>query len=193
MQDKNLRSQILDISFVFLYRELKLMFSNEYLPVLQMPYSNNSEYSNFINAEIEKGKGYFFIFDAAIKDAPIHKKTTSQIEILLPKFLQMLDKRKSGYKPFSLQVRNLVLSMCTPELPTFEQVAVHFPLSQRTIQRKLADEGLSFRRIADDIKKELSLYLSKANRMKTMDIAYILGYSEPSAYLHAAKKWQKNN
>ncbi len=193
VQDKNLRSQILDISFVFLYRELKLMFSSEYLPILQMPYSINSEYSNFMNAEIKKGNGYCFIFEAVIKEASINNKVTNQIEILLPKFLQMLDKRKLGYKPFSLQVRNMVLSMCTPELPTFEQVAVHFPLSKRTIQRKLTVEGLSFRKIADDIKKELSLYLSKANRMKTLDIAYILGYSDSSAYLHAAKKWQMNN
>lgn len=56
--------------------------------------------------------------------------------------------------------------------------------------RKLSEEDISFRRITDDIKKELSTYLAKGNKMKTQDIAFILGYSEASAYLHAAKKWQ---
>lgn len=189
VKDRNLRSQLLDIAFVFLFRELKLMVPDEFLPTLQMPYLNRNEYSNFLNADVEKGKGYFFIFDIRVKVAPINKKATGQIEILLPKFLQMLDKRKPGYKSFSQKVRSMVLNMCSPELPTFEQVAVQFPLSQRTIQRKLSAEGLSYRKIADDIKKELSNYLSKSNRIKTLDIAYILGYSESSAYLHAAKKW----
>lgn len=189
VKDRNMRSQLLDIAFVFLFRELKLMVSDELLPTLQMPYLNRNEYSNFLNAGVEKGKGYFFIFDMAVKYAPINKKATGQIEILLPKFLQMLDKRKPGYKPFSQKVRSMVLNMCSPELPTFEQVAVQFPLSQRTIQRKLSAEGLSYRKIADDIKKELSNYLSKSHQIRTLDIAYILGYSESSAYLHAAKKW----
>jgi len=69
-------------------------------------------------------------------------------------------------------------------------VTVHFPLSNRTIQRKFTDEGLSFCKITDDIKSELSSYLSKGNKMKIQDIAFILGYSEPSAYLHAVKKWK---
>jgi AraC-like DNA-binding protein len=80
--------------------------------------------------------------------------------------------------------------MRCPELPIFEQVAVHFPSSNRSIQRKLTDEGLSFRKITDDIKNELSGYLSKGNKMKIQDIAYILGYSDLSAYLHAVKKWR---
>jgi AraC-like DNA-binding protein len=69
---------------------------------------------------------------------------------------------------------------------------VPFPLSSRTFQRKLSEESLSFRRITDDIKKELSIYLAKGNKMKTQDTASILGYSEASSYLHAAKKWELN-
>jgi AraC-like DNA-binding protein len=87
----------------------------------------------------------------------------------------------------------MLLNRCRPELPTFEQVATHFPLSNRSIQRKLTEEGLSFCKITDNIKSELSIYLSKGNKMKTKDIASILGYSEPSAYLHAVKKWKTNS
>jgi len=190
IQDIDLKNQLLDTVYCFLYRELKLMATNEMLPVLKLPYSNCAEHLKFLDARIEKGKEHSFVFDATILDSKINRKTFNEIELLLPKFLQMLDKKKSGYGPFSIQVRNLVLNMCRPELPTFEQVAVHFPLSNRTIQRKLTEEGLSFRKITDDIKSELARYLSKGNKMKTQDIAFILGYAEPSAYLHAVKKWK---
>lgn len=190
IEETTLRNQVLDVVYCFLYRELKLMVSNDLLPTLKIPYSNTSEYSKFLNVEVNKGVCYSFVFCIDILDAQINIKTASEIEVLLPKFLQMLDKKKLGYKSFSLQVRNMVLNMCCPELPTFDQVAVHFPLSNRTTQRKLTQEGLSFRKITDDIKNELSTYLSNGNKMKTQDIAYILGYSEPSAYLHAVKKWK---
>ena len=102
----------------------------------------------------------------------------------------MLTGKPAGYGKFSRQVRGMILNMCKPELPTFEQVAQQFPISQRSFQRKLRQEGLSFRRIADDIKKELSFYLSEGNQLKTLEIAYLLGYSEASAYLHAVKRWE---
>jgi len=190
IQPIDLKNQLLDTVYCFLYRELKLMATNEMLPVLKLPYANCTEHSKFLDARIEKGNEHSFIFDATILERKINKKSTNEIELLLPKFLQMLDKKKSGYQSFSIQVRNMVLNMCRPQLPKFEQVAVHFPLSNRTIQRKLTDEGLSFRKITDEIKSELATYLSKGNKMKTQDIAFILGYSEPSAYLHAEKKWK---
>lgn len=83
--------------------------------------------------------------------------------------------------------------MCCPELPNFEQVAKQFPLSNRTIQRKLTDEGTSFRKITNSIKKELSKYLVKGKFLKTQDISLMLGYLEPSAYLHAVNKWKTRN
>ena len=187
-----LKNQVLDVAYCFIYRELKLMLPNDLMPILEIPHQNSNEYNKFLNVKIHQGKKYSFIFKISILSAQINKKTAGEIELLLPKFLQMLDIKKSGYESFSIQVRNMVLNMCCPELPNFEQVAIHFPLSNRTIQRKLKNEGLTFREITDDIKSELSDYLIKGNKMRTQDIAYILGYSESSSYLHAVKKWKKS-
>lgn len=190
IEDEALKSQVLDFLFCFIYRELKLMLPNDLIPESEVPNSNTTEFEKCLNGEIKKGRKYSFTFDAAILNTEINKKQVKAIEILLPRFLQMLDKRKPAYQLFSLQVRNMILSMCCPELPAFEQVAIQFPLSNRTIQRKLLEEGMSFRKITDDIKCELSCYLSKGHKMKTQDIAYLLGYSDASSYLHAVKKWE---
>jgi len=188
--ETKLKKHVLDTVFCFLYRELKLMVTDDLLPQLILPYSNNSEYSKSLNTKVTRGNHYCFVFNNIVLETEINKKNAKRIEILLPKFLQMLDNDNGSYKPFSTQVRNMMLNMCCPELPTFEQIAVQLPLSARSIQRKLTFEGLSFRKISDDIKRELSSYLTKGSKMKTQDIAYLLGYSETSAYLHAAKKWK---
>ncbi len=83
----------------------------------------------------------------------------------------------------------IIFNICRPESPNLQQVCAQFAMSERTFQRKLTKEGRSFRSITNEIKKELAIYLHEGNKMKTQDIAYILGYSEPSAYLHAYKRW----
>ena len=55
----------------------------------------------------------------------------------------------------------------------------------------LTSEGLSFGKITNEIKKELADYITKEGSIKTQDIAFILGYTNASAYLHARKKWQE--
>ncbi len=190
IENEKLKQQVLDFVSCFIYRELKLMLSNDFIPITEVSDSNTSEFTYFLNTEVKNGLKYRFIYEATVLNAEINKKTVREIEILLPRFLQMLNQTKPGYNEFSMQVRNLVLNLCCPELPTFKQAAIHFPFSKRTIQRKLTEEGLSFRRITNEIKNELSNYLSKGHQMKTQDIAHLLGYSETSAYLHAVKKWE---
>ncbi|MFC0264392.1 AraC family transcriptional regulator ligand-binding domain-containing protein [Fontibacter flavus] len=190
IRNAKMRNQVLEFVFCFIFRELKLMLSNDLIPDLEVSNSNLPEFEKSLNVEIKEGVNYSFVFNATVLDTETNKRKIKEIEILLPKYLQMLEKGKTGYKEFSMQVRNMVLNLCSPELPTFEQVAMHFPLSSRTIQRNLKEEGLTFRKITSEIKNELSTYLSKGHNMKTQDIAYILGYSEASAYLHAVKKWE---
>ena len=190
IENITLKNHLLDTVFCFIYRELKLMLPNDFLPILHLPYSKVDEYSKLLGTKVESGKTHLLQLDSKVLGSEINKKRVKEIELLLPQFMLMLDNKNTTYKEFSLQMRSMILNMCSPEIPTFEQVSKQFPLSNRTIQRKLTEEGQSFRKISDDIKRELSFYLAKGKQIKTQDIAYILGYSEPSAYLHAVKRWK---
>ena len=187
LEDTILRNNLLDTVFCFIYRELKLMLGDDFSPRLHLPYSDTSEYSKLLYAQISSSNNHYVELNSQVLHSTINKNRIKEVELLLPQFLKMLNNK--SYSGFSLQMRNMVLNMCSPEVPTFGQVAKQFSMSDRTIQRKLTKEGYSFRKISDDIKKELSQYLSKGKQIKTKDIAYILGYSEPSAYLHALKRW----
>lgn len=192
IKNEKLKSHVLDFVFCFIYRELLLMLSTDLILEMEVPKSNAAEFSDFLKAKFKKGRTHHFVFETTVLSTEINRSKIKEVEILLPKYLMMLDKKKSGYKAFSTQVRKVILNMTCPELPTFDQVASHFPLSNRSIQRKLNEEGFSFRKISDDIKRELASYLSKGYRMKTLDVAYLLGYKDSSSYLHAVKKWGKS-
>ncbi len=72
---------------------------------------------------------------------------------------------------------------------SIERVAKHLYLSVRTLQRKLKEEQKSFREILDEArKKKAHGYLIKKN-ISLGEIAFMLGFSEPSAFSQAAKRW----
>jgi len=182
-----LRQQISDMVFCLVYRELRLMLPNEIGLVSTLPYADRDQCNTLLGTAIEFGEEYAFAFDRQIIATEINPKRLKEIENLLPVFLQLLENHQENQECFSNQVKAIVLNLCSPELPTFEQVASHFALSDRSFQRKLSQESTSFRQIADELKWRLHQYLSAGRSMKTQDIAYVLGYSTASAYVHAVR------
>ncbi len=193
VEDSKLKRNLLDMVLSIIYRELKLMLPNNFTPQIRLPFIENKPYSDLLKAEVVYNSNYQIILPLDVVKIEINKNKVKEIELLLPKFIAMLNESKEDDKIFSYQIRNMTLNMCSPEIPNFDQVQKQFPYSKRTMQRKLTMEGKSFRSIVNSIKKELSNYLINEKHLKTKDVAFILGYSESSAYLHAVKSWEIKN
>ena len=68
-------------------------------------------------------------------------------------------------------------------------VAAKLNLSPRTLQRKLQDADLNFSQLVDEVRRGLAeRYLADAT-LDLVDIAFLLGYSEQSAFTRAYKRW----
>ena len=62
-------------------------------------------------------------------------------------------------------------------------------MSQRTMARRLDNLGTSFGQILEEVRRQLAArYLEEPN-VRASQIAYLLGYSEPSAFNHAFRRW----
>lgn len=73
--------------------------------------------------------------------------------------------------------------------PTLDRMAASFGISERTLRRKLVDEGMSFRNLLDLVRKDLcNLYFMEDTRSLS-EIALLLGYSDLSAFTRAYKNW----
>jgi AraC-like DNA-binding protein len=71
-------------------------------------------------------------------------------------------------------------------------VAQQIGMSTRSLTRRLAEEGATFREIVDRLRKQMALsYLADA-RLSLQQIAWLLGYSEIGAFNHAFKRWTGN-
>ncbi len=87
------------------------------------------------------------------------------------------------------RVRACIVSMLPLGNPTAERVAGQLGMSNRTLRRRLHDEGAPFKQILDDVRTELARhYLAKEKR--TIDeVAYLVGFSDPSAFTKAFRRW----
>ena len=188
--DDELSGHILDTVFAFIYREIKLLLTSDVAFKAILPYKSLNEYERLLKVDCQVGSSHTFQFSSNPLKILINKKTPDQIEYLLPRFLQLIEETKQQKSSFSKQVKIATLKMCSPEVPTLEQVRTQFPLSKRSFQRRLASENCSFRDIANDIKRKLYEYLELGETFKVHDIAYILGYSDASALLHAKSNWE---
>ena len=78
-------------------------------------------------------------------------------------------------------------------LPTGEveqnAVARSLNLSLRSMQRKLRDEGTTFRQLADDTRRQLAEHYLKDSTLVISEIAYLLGFAEVSSFSRAFRRW----
>ncbi|RLQ23050.1 helix-turn-helix domain-containing protein [Seongchinamella sediminis] len=73
--------------------------------------------------------------------------------------------------------------------PSQQQIAEALHVSNRTLQRKLKEEGTSFMDLLQDTRLQMARkYLRHPNR-SVVETAYLLGFSEPSTFSRAFKRW----
>ncbi|MEZ0607682.1 AraC family transcriptional regulator ligand-binding domain-containing protein [Fibrella sp. WM1] len=181
--------QLLDSVLVLMAREIGIMIDGN-VAEIQLPYEQLDAYRRLAASPVVASDGYRIRLEARQLAGSINRRRLKNIEALLPVFLQLTSPTPAADAPFADQVRQMTLSLCAPELPQLDQVVAQFAMSHRTFQRRLTDEGTSFRAIADALKRQLAGHLERGKALATQDIAYILGYSASSAYLHAARKWR---
>ena len=72
---------------------------------------------------------------------------------------------------------------------TLATVADRLHMSERSLQRKLADDGVTFDALLDELRRDLALRYLADPKIAIAEVAYLLGYSEPSPFHRAFKRW----
>ncbi len=78
------------------------------------------------------------------------------------------------------------------QFPMFDALAEQFNMHPRTLRRRLKELDTSYQEILDDVRKSLALQYLNTTDWTIDEIAYLLGYSDPSNFRQAFKKWTGN-
>jgi AraC-like DNA-binding protein len=72
---------------------------------------------------------------------------------------------------------------------TAEDAAKQLHMSPRTLQRKLAEAKTTYLQLVDDTRRDLALRYIEDPRRSVTDITFSLGFSQPSAFTRAFRRW----
>jgi AraC-like DNA-binding protein len=75
------------------------------------------------------------------------------------------------------------------EVPTIEAIARSLTISVRQLQRELQTENTSYQQLLDETRRKLALRHLQNQETSIHDVAFLLGFSEPSAFHRAFKRW----
>lgn len=91
------------------------------------------------------------------------------------------------------RVRRGIWTILQNGKPSLYRTASRLGMSPRSLQRRLVDHGTSYSMILDQLRRELSLELRENKGFAASEAAFLLGYSEPSAYQRAVRRWRGSN
>ncbi len=88
-----------------------------------------------------------------------------------------------------LKVRQALWSELSGGKPTIGKIADVLGLSVRTLQRRLHEDGTSFANVLEDFRRDMSVRLLRDRGLAVYEVAFLLGYSEPSTFFRAFRRW----
>lgn len=90
-------------------------------------------------------------------------------------------------------VRAVVERSMMPELHegtlSMDKVALNLGMSRQTLYRRLKEEAITFAEVHDDLRKRMAMDYLFAQKVSVGETAYLLGFSEASAFVRAFKRW----
>jgi AraC-like DNA-binding protein len=87
------------------------------------------------------------------------------------------------------QVKRAIIDALPSGAPDQSDIAKLIFVSNRTLQRKLADEGTNFRTLLLEVRRELAERYIADNSLPLAEISYMLGFSDTSSFSRAFKRW----
>ena len=60
----------------------------------------------------------------------------------------------------------------------------------RTLQRRLADAGITFRQLVEETRRELAGHYLKQRSVELNEVAFLLGFEDANSFFRAFQVWE---
>ncbi len=127
------------------------------------------------------------VLPAAALEASLHSADPKLLAILT-RAADELARQAPSEPTLTASAKRVLREALRSDQATIDEVAAKLGLTSRSLQRRLKDEGTAFQTLREDVRRELAQrYL--ADGLSIAEISFLLGFSEPSAFFRAFKRW----
>ena len=150
-----------------------------------------SEHRRFFRSPVRFRAGSNSMILSAVDAARPLQAADEALSLIVRRRLDkaLAERERHGSGPLSGRVRHMMVEHLGETTLTPATVARALAVSRRTLSRRLADEGASFRNILDDVRREFGCALLQDRSLSIGDIAFFLQYSEPAAFHRSFRRW----
>ena len=151
------------------------------------------EISSFFGSDVEFGADVDQVtFSRSILDIAVVSADPYLNNLLIKQYEDVLAHRKLNRNAFALTVENTIVPLLPHGKANATDVARKLGMSQRTLARRLASEGLTFVGMLQELRVDLAKQDLADQDLSISKIAWLLGYQDVSSFTHAFKRWTGN-
>jgi AraC-like DNA-binding protein len=149
-----------------------------------------SEFRTFFGCTIEFGSDIDeVIYPGASARLPIVSADPYLNSLLVQYCDEALASRIAKSSAWRLSVENAIAPLLPHGRARIAEISQRLGISPRTLERRLATEGLTFSRVLDELRLDLAKRYLRERGLPISEISWLLGYREASAFNHAFKRW----
>ncbi|MFO7529682.1 MAG: AraC family transcriptional regulator [Marinobacter sp.] len=151
--------------------------------------SHGDEYRHIFHCPMEFEAGQTALtFNKRFLSAPVIRDKPEMRQFLKTSPADLLS-RPDESNTWTGRIRALIGRDFSKPLPDFEWIAAELHTSPQTLRRRLKQENTSFQEIKDLLRRDMAIYYLGRQDLPINDIAEKVGFTEPSTFHRAFKKW----
>ena len=151
--------------------------------------SNVRDHAEYFGCELRFGQEVDGIeFTKTSLETPVQKADNGLSRFLLAQLDLQLE-AVSQHAPIEREIKQAIGDALSGGVPKMEEVARHIGMSGRTLHRRLAESQLTFTDLVDETRQQLAESLLARTEHPLAEVAFLVGFSEQSAFQRAFKRW----
>jgi AraC-like DNA-binding protein len=151
--------------------------------------ADTTEHARIFGAPVRFGaEVHEMVLPRAVLDQPLHNGD-ARLAALLDRQAEAQLAQLTPPGGLMDAVHAAVAALLEQGEPALDRVAARVHRSARSLQRHLLEEGTSFRGVVDQVRRDLALRHLAEQRLAIGEIAFLLGFSEVSAFHRAFRRW----
>ncbi|QHZ47794.1 MULTISPECIES: AraC family transcriptional regulator [unclassified Bacillus (in: firmicutes)] len=122
-------------------------------------------------------------------DRPFISYNAELLEVLTPVLDQSLNQQQASLSITGM-VKWILKRSLTSGRPDIQTVASELGMSDRTLQRRLTDEGTSFKQLLTHVRHEQAREYLADPLLDIKEVAFLIGYEDQNSFYRAFRLWE---
>ena len=171
---------------------VNLLRTGSSLAIIPLKVVSSFAYPKMIQAHLgqvgENGQTNQLVFAKADLLKPFHTANNPLWEALLPD-LQAQLQQNDEEDPLMASVQQTLMTNIARADDSLASVGQRLGISPRSLQRELGRRNTTYKKLLAHAKQMLAINYVRNFHLPLAEVAYLLGYSEPSAFSRAFRQW----